>query len=64
MTERELELILQSLRHTKEAYEKYEGAPSFGYKLEKVKEVSRLMDKIRQMLNEAKGEPNERPCTI
>lgn len=43
----ELELALESLRYTKQAFEQYERYPSHETKAERVAEVQRLIDKLR-----------------
>jgi hypothetical protein len=43
----ELELVLDSLRYTKQAFEQYERYPSDEFKAGRVAEVQRLIDKLR-----------------
>jgi hypothetical protein len=43
----ELELVLESLRYTKQAFEQYERYPSDEFKAERVAKVQRLIDKLR-----------------
>jgi hypothetical protein len=42
----ELELILESLRYTKQAFERYERYPSDEFKAGRVAEVQQLIDKL------------------
>ena len=42
----ELELVLESLRYTKQAFERYEQYPSDEFKAGRVTEVQRLIDKL------------------
>jgi len=44
----ELELVLESLRYTRQAFESYERYPSDEFKAERVAQVQRLIEKLRE----------------
>ena len=53
-TRNELETILESLQYTKQKISEYTGYPSYQFKQERLKEVTDVIIKIREMKKESK----------
>jgi ppGpp synthetase/RelA/SpoT-type nucleotidyltranferase len=54
LSKEELELLLESLDSTKQAYQNYSGYPSLEFKAQRIKQVDELRAKIKAMLKESK----------
>ncbi|MCP4421064.1 MAG: hypothetical protein GY805_31010 [Chloroflexi bacterium] len=46
LTNQEIDLLLESLKYTREAFESYEHYPSYEFKQQRVKEVDDLRAKL------------------
>lgn len=54
LTDEEYNLIIESLRYSKRAFENYKDYPSYEFKAKHIKEVQDLIDKLIQMRRGAK----------
>jgi hypothetical protein len=53
-TRQELETILESLQYSKQKISDYTGYPSYQFKQERLKEITDVIQKIREMKKETK----------
>ena len=54
LTQQEYELIIQSLRYTRQAFENYMYYPSYEFKQSRIKEVDIIIEKIRREYERSK----------
>jgi len=54
LTKSEYEMIRDSVYYTKRTFENYEGYPSREFKLQRIREVDALIEKLREAWNSTK----------